>query len=138
MKRKHTACFNLKRTLELSFCAPTLPSLLVYQTDNTTQTFTPQWDWFALARIAQAATSSDAVKPALTMSWALLCVSSCVMCATACYLYCGTVGGIVKTPPYIYTRVPRGRLKIRELCCLCALATPTTQVVSTLVRESPP
>ena len=96
------------------FCAPTLPSLLVYQTDNTTQTFTPQWDWFALARIAQAATSSDAVKPALTMSWALLCVSSCAMCATACYLYCGTVGGIVKTPPYIYTRVPRGRLKIRE------------------------
>ena len=71
------------------------------ETDNTTQTFTPQWDWFALARIAQAATSSDAVKPALTMSWALLCVSSCVMCATACYLYCGTVGGIVKTPPYI-------------------------------------
>ena len=56
---------------------------------------------FDLAKIAQAAMSSDAVKPALTMSWALLCVSSCVICATACYLYCGTVGGIVKTPPYI-------------------------------------
>ena len=35
-ERKHTACFDLKRTLELSFFAPTLPSLLVYQTDNTT------------------------------------------------------------------------------------------------------